>query len=195
MIGGTGVGKRLVKFSSGFALGASLVVSTHVMNKNAFAGQNTPTAAASTPTAAGMVTLREATDVKLKFAETLSSKTATEGDAVNFRLDEYVKAGDVVVAREGAMAVGEVSHAKKSGHFGSGGELSIRLNYLKVGDNRVRLRGSKGKEGDSKTGATVALTVLFGPLGLLKHGKQVEVKEGTPLTAYVDQDIALPPAR
>ncbi len=142
-----------------------------------------------------MVALKEGTEVKLKFAESLSSKTAADGDAVNFVLDEDVKVGDVVVAKAGDKAVGEVTNAKKSGHLGKGGELNIRLNYLKAGDNRIRLRGSKGKEGEGKLGTAVALTVLFGPIGLLKHGKQVEVKEGTPLKAYVDQDINLPPAK
>jgi hypothetical protein len=40
-------------------------------------------------------------------------------------------------------------------------------------------------------GTAVALTVLFGPIGLIKHGKNVEIKEGTLLTAYVDQDFAV----
>jgi hypothetical protein len=39
----------------------------------------------------------------------------------------------------------------------------------------------------------VALTVLFGPIGLIKHGKNVEIRAGSPLTAYVDQDIWLTP--
>jgi hypothetical protein len=41
----------------------------------------------------------------------------------------------------------------------------------------------------------VALTVLFGPIGLIKHGKNVEVKAGTPLTAYVDDDVPLDPVK
>ncbi len=44
-------------------------------------------------------------------------------------------------------------------------------------------------------GTAVALTVLFGPIGLIKHGKNVEVKAGTPLTAYVDEDAQLIPAQ
>jgi hypothetical protein len=62
-----------------------------------------------------------------------------------------------------------------------------------VGDTRMRLRGTKGKEGEGNVGAAVALTVLFGPIGLIKHGKNVEVKQGTPLLAYVDQDFTVPP--
>jgi hypothetical protein len=58
----------------------------------------------------------------------------------------------------------------------------------------VRIQGSQGREGDSKTGATVALTVIFGPIGLIKHGKNIVVIPAeTPLTAYVDQDVWLAP--
>ncbi len=83
---------------------------------------------------------------------------------------------------------------KKSGMMGKVGELNVRLNYLKVGDYKVKLRGSKGKEGEGKLGTTVALTVLFGPIGLIKHGKNIEIKQGTALKAYVSDDISLPPA-
>jgi hypothetical protein len=100
----------------------------------------------------------------------------------------------VVVAKAGDKAVGEVSHAKRAGMMGKGGELNIRLDYLKVGDTRVMLRGTKDKTGDDKTGTTVALTVLFGPIGLIKHGKEIDIKEGTPLKVFVASDTALPPA-
>jgi hypothetical protein len=139
--------------------------------------------------------LKEGTDVKLKFAQDLSSKTATDDDPVNLVLDEDLKVGDVTVAKAGSKAVGTVTHAKKAGMMGKGGELNMRLEYILVGDTRMRLRGTKGKEGEGKVGAAVALTVLFGPIGLIKHGKNVEVKQGTPLLAYVDQDFTLPPAK
>lgn len=136
--------------------------------------------------------LKEGVEVNLKFSEALSSKTAAEDDRVNFELVEDLKVGDVVVAKAGTKAVGSVTHVKKSGMMGKGGELNVRLEYLKVGDTRVRLRANKGKEGEDKVGATVALTILFGPLGLLKHGKNVEVKAGAPLKSFVDEDVQLP---
>lgn len=151
-----------------------------------------PAYAADEPAAPAKVVLKEGTDVKLKFAEDLSSKTATEGDPVNLILDEDIKVGDVVVAKAGSKAVGTITNAKKAGMMGRAGELNMRLEHLKVGDDRVKIRGTKGKEGQGKEGTAVALTVLFGPIGLIKHGKNVEVKAGTPLTAYVDDDVALP---
>jgi hypothetical protein len=151
-----------------------------------------PAQAAETP---AKLTLKEGTDVKLKFAQDLSSKTATDDDPVNLVLDEDLKVGDVTVVKAGAKALGTVTHAKKAGMMGKGGELNLRLEYLLAGDTRMRLRGTKGKEGEGKVGAAVALTVLFGPIGLIKHGKNVEVKQGTPLLAYVDQDFTVSAAK
>ncbi len=134
------------------------------------------------------MTLREGTEVLLEFAEDLTSRTAAEDDKFNLRLAEDLKLGDVVVAKADSIAVGIVTNARKAGMMGKGGELNIRLEYLKVGDQRVRLRANKGKEGASKVGATIALTVLFGPIGLIKRGHNIDIKEGTALTAWVDQD-------
>lgn len=142
----------------------------------------------------GKLVLKEGSDVQLKFDQDLSSKTAAEGDPVTLVLDQDLTVGNIVVAKAGCKAFGEVTHVKKAGMMGKGGELNIRLNYVKVGDTRVMLRGSKGREGDDKTGTAVALTVLFGPIGLIKHGKDIDIKQGTPLKAYVADDVTLPPA-
>jgi hypothetical protein len=136
--------------------------------------------------------LRDGTAVRLKFAQDLSSKNAMEGDAVNFVLAEDVWVGDALVVRSGATAVGEVSHVQRPGFLGKPAELNVRINYMKVGATRVRLRGTKGKE---TAGSTGTLGILLAPLGLLMPGKQIEVKEGTHLTAYVDEDVKLPAPR
>ena len=132
--------------------------------------------------------------MNLTFAQDLSSKTAAEGDPVALTLVDDLKVGNVVVAKAGAHAVGEVTKAEKSGMMGKAGDLSIRLDYIKVGDDKIRLRGTKGKEGESGVTSTVVLTVLFGPIGLIKHGKNVEIKQGQALHAFVSDDISLPPA-
>jgi hypothetical protein len=154
----------------------------------------TPAAPAATAmTADGKYQLHEGDDVNLQFAQELSSKTAAEGDPIQLTLADDLKVGDVVVVKAGAKAFGEVTKASKSGMMGKAGDLSIRLDYMKVGDIKVRLRGTKGKEGENKTTSTVVLTVLFGPIGLIKHGKNVEIKTGQALHAYVGEDIALAP--
>ena len=147
------------------------------------------------PDTPARLVLKDGTDVQLKFAQDLTSKTAAEGDSVSLVLDQDLKLGDVVVVKAGAKAVGTITHSKKAGMMGKAGELNMRLEYLIAGDSRVKLRGSKGKEGEGKEGATVALTVLFGPIGLIKHGKNVEIKSGTPLLAYLDENYSIPSAK
>jgi hypothetical protein len=150
--------------------------------------------AAVGPDASGKYLLHEGEDVNLTFAEDLSSKTASEGDPVALVLVDDLKVGGVVVAKAGSHAFGEVTKAEKSGMMGKAGELSLRLNYLKVADGKIQLRGTKGKEGQSGTTGAVVLTVLFGPIGLIKHGKNVEIKKGQSLHAFVADDVALVPA-
>lgn len=146
-------------------------------------------AAPATPADPGKLTLKEGTDVNLKLAQALSSKTATTGDSVELVLDQDLIVDNALVAKKGARAVATVSNAKKAGMAGKGGELNLRLEYLKAGDTRVKLRGTQAKNGDNKTGATVGLVLAFGVLGFMKHGKQAEVKEGTPVKAYVDESV------
>jgi hypothetical protein len=129
--------------------------------------------------------------MKLKLRDKITSKTAVEGDSVNLILDQDLKVGDITVARAGSVAVGTISHASKAGMLGRPGDLGLRLEYLKADDSSVRLRGTKGKQGKGKEGTAVALTVLFGPIGLIKHGRNAELKEATSLVAYVDQDTEL----
>jgi hypothetical protein len=138
--------------------------------------------------------LKEGADVDLKFAQDLSSKTANDDDPVSLVLDQDIKIGDVVVVKAGAKAVGTITHSKKAGMMGKAGELNMRLDYLITDSGRLRLRGTKGKEGEGKVGATVALTVLFGPIGLIKHGKNVEIKQGTPFV-YTDENYEVPPPK
>jgi hypothetical protein len=145
--------------------------------------------AAATSAEPAKVNLKEGTDVNLKLAQALSSKTATTGDSVELVLDQDLIVDNALVAKKGARAVATVSNAKKAGMAGKGGELNLRLEYLKAGDTRVKLRGTQAKNGDNKTGATVGLVLAFGVLGFMKHGKQAEVKEGTPVKAYVDESV------
>lgn len=156
-----------------------------------------PVAANTAPTqpaAPAKLVLTEGTDVSLTFDQDLSSKTAAEGDPVACVLAEDLKVGDIVVAKAGAKAIGEVTNAKKAGMMGKAGELNIRLDYLKVGSTKIKLRGSKGKEGESGTTSAIVLTVLFGPIGLIKHGHDIDIKKGSALKVYVGDDISLDPA-
>jgi hypothetical protein len=136
--------------------------------------------------------LPEGTEVQLVFVDPLSSATNAEGDRFTLRVDSDVKINDRVVIPSGAIAVGTVTHARKKGYMGKAGELNVNLDHVTVGDDHIALRANKSSEGQSKIGTTVALTVLFGPVGLLKRGHDIDIKPGTPITGFVDQTTYIP---
>ena len=119
----------------------------------------------------------------------ITSKTAAEGDPLTFKVQEDVKIdGQIVIAKD-SLVKGTVAQAKKAGMMGKGGTLGIRVESAMTIDNqKLKLRSTKGKEGDDKTGTTVALVVLFGPLGFLKKGKNAVIKPGTEIKVYVDEE-------
>ena len=135
------------------------------------------------------IVIPDGTEFVVVTTEEITSKTATEGDPLAFKvLEDLTINGHVVIARD-SLVKGVVASAKKSGMLGKGGSLSIRVESAMTVDNqRLKLRSSKGREGDDKTGTTVALTVLFGPLGLLKHGKNAKIKPGTQIKVYTDEE-------
>jgi hypothetical protein len=147
----------------------------------------------ASPAQAASVSVREGTEVRLQMAEKLSSANAVVGQRFNLRLEDDIRVNGQVVVPRGAMAVGSVINTRKKGFMGKAGELDVKLDYLLVGDQHLQLRATSSQTGSSKVGATVALTVLFGPIGLLKRGKDVVMAEGMSIAAFVDQttDVAV----
>lgn len=141
--------------------------------------------------AAASVKIPEGTEMVVRLNDDLSSGDNSEGDQFSITLQQPVRLSDGTVLQAGYRGRGEIVKAKKKGFAGQAGELGIRVDYMRIGDTRVRLRANKGEQGQGAMGATVALTVLFGPLGLLKHGHDVEMKAGQTFTTYVDADAEL----
>jgi hypothetical protein len=165
-----------MKKLSSFALLVCLTVTSSMF---AFAGSTGPQ----------KVVIPDGTEISAIFTETISSKTANEDDPITFKVDEDVVINGNVVIAKGSIIKGIVSRAKKSGFFGKGGELNVRLESgVTVDGQKIKVRASKGKEGGDKTGTTVALVVLFGPLGFLKKGKNAEIKEGTKIKVFTDEE-------
>jgi len=131
----------------------------------------------------------DGTEFTVVTVEEINSKTATEGDPLSFKVAEDVKIdGQIVIAKD-TLVKGTVAQAKKAGMMGRGGTLGIRVeSAMTVDSQKIKLRSSKGKQGDDKTGTTVALVVLFGPLGFLKKGKNAIIKPGTEIKVYTDEE-------
>ena len=136
-------------------------------------------------------TIKEGTPVELRFLQSISSATATTGEKIEFEVvSDVVENGNTLIPG-GARAMGVVQSAKKKGFMGRSGELNINLSYVLVNGVRVPLRSSQGSEGEGRIGTAVALTVLFGPIGLLKRGLDITVPARQTLTATVDASTEL----
>jgi hypothetical protein len=142
--------------------------------------------------AQSIVTVSEGTEVKVRLLDNLSSNNAVQGQKFNLELDQDLRLNNQVVIQRGAKVIGNVVSARKKGFMGKAGELNINIDYLLLGDQRIALRATNASEGKSKVGTTVALTVLFGPIGLLKRGKDIELNSGTTFTAFIDQTVQIP---
>jgi hypothetical protein len=141
------------------------------------------------------ITLPEGTEFSVITAETVSSKTAAEGDRISLKVEENVVVNGQTLIARGSAVRGVVASVEKAGRMGKGGKLNLRVeSAVAVDGQHVALRATKAKEGDDKTGSTVALTVLFGPIGLLKKGKDATYPEGTRITVYTDQALTIMPA-
>jgi hypothetical protein len=87
--------------------------------------------------------------------------------------------------------------------MGRGGKLDVALDYVRLTDgDKVALRAVKDAKGGghtgAMTGAIVATAIVFwpaAPLFLLMHGKDISIPKGTEITAYVNGEIPLNPAK
>ena len=141
------------------------------------------------PKTENIKTIADGMEFTVVTIDEISSKTATEGDPLTFKVAEDVKVDGQTVIAKGSLVKGVVGQAKKAGMMGRGGSLGIRVESATTIDNqKLKLRSTKGKEGDDKTGTTVALVVLFGPLGFLKKGKNAVIKPGTEIKVYTDEE-------
>jgi hypothetical protein len=151
----------------------------------------TAPAATATAPAAGKIKIPEGTEFPLRLEETLNSKTSNEGDRFAVSLDEDVKLPDGTVLRAGYKGVGEIVDAHSNGMLGKSGKLAIRISYLKVGDQRIKLRGQKGSQGAHSTGGQVVTLLLFWPAAPFIKGHDTKITKGSKLSAFADQDIDL----
>lgn len=147
--------------------------------------------------------LLEDTPVRIKLARNISSKDAKVGDKVDFVVVEDLAVKDVVVIRQGALAIATVTKAKPKGRLGRSGKLDINIDYVQlVTGEKVPLRAVKGGSGGTRTtamtSAMVAAGILFfpaAPLFLFMKGKNIEIPKGTEITAYVSADTQLDRAK
>lgn len=139
----------------------------------------------------GSAVLSEGTPVILVFVSNVSSKTAEVGDKIELKLAEDVKVGDLVLVAKGASAEGVVTQVDRTGIGGAPGDIAFRVKSLNANGTIIKLQGSQALEGDAKPPNAAVLIPVIGDFEIFRHGKDAEIKAGTPMTAYVAEEMVL----
>jgi hypothetical protein len=180
------------------ALGASCsFAGAHVPQNTTLAAATAQEVPAKTVTT---VLLADGSPVLLRNSELLSSETAQLGDEVEFFVVKRVKAGELVLIPEGAIAKGKIVLVEKKRRKGRGGKLGITFEQVQLTTGEtVKLRGKSNQKAGGQMGTDMAVVTIYTaglatpalPLLLLEHGEVLEVRPGTRFEALVDGDYKL----
>jgi hypothetical protein len=169
-------------------------------NKDKQPPPKTETVSLKQPLAFGF---EDGTPIKLRLTRNLSSADATTGDRVDFEVLEDVKVKDVIVIPRGGLALATITEAEHKRRMARGGKLDVNIDDVRLIDGeKAPLRAVKEAKGGghtgAMTGAMIGTAIVFfpaAPLFLFMHGKDITIPKGTEITAYVNGDIPLDPAR
>ncbi len=154
-------------------------------------------------TAQEALILQDATPVKMRLSQTLSSETARVGDTVSFEVLEDIMVNGLIVIKQGSDAIATVTEARAKRRMGKGGKLDVNIDYVRlVTGEKVPLRAVRENQGSSSTagmtaGIVVTSLVFFpaAPFFLFMKGKEVTIPKGTEITSFVHSDVRLDEAR
>jgi hypothetical protein len=144
--------------------------------------------------------LTKGTDVDLKFAQTLNSKTAHVGDMVRFKVASDVVVSGKNVLHEGTPVTGVIEKVDKRGKFGKNARIRIAINPIHTRGGTIELQprdkqSITGRRSDTAAAASGGGALLLGPVGLVGGyfvvGKPVKVQVGDPLYTEVSRTVRL----
>lgn len=151
-----------------------------------------PTLATIAP-AAPTTTLRAGAEVLLRTVEPLTTehKSLKEGQRIHLGVAENVMLGNLIVIPAGSSAVAEVTDVQNKGMWGKSGHFSARVLYTRVGDRQIRLFGMFNEHGSTGTAGVLAAIAFVPIAGFLVTGTSARMPAGTPIKAFLDEDLTL----
>lgn len=144
--------------------------------------------------------VKDATPIKLKLKRGVYSQYAKIGDEVEYLVVEELVVDGKIIVPEGAIVKGKVVSAEHKRTMGRGGKIDISADSIKLFNSQsIPLRafqkargGGQGLDMSGEMLAAAALTLGVGaPFVLFKHGKDIEIRQGSSFTAYVNGDTLL----
>lgn len=164
------------------------------------AKESSSTASSPTQTTAQRLLVKDGTPIKLKLKRGVYSQYAKIGDEVDYLVDEEVVVNGKIIVPEAAIVKGRVVSAEHKRRMGRGGKIDISADSVNLfNSQKIPLRafqqargGGQGLDMSGEMLAAAAMTLGVGaPFVLFKHGKDIEIRQGSAFTAFVDGDTWL----
>jgi hypothetical protein len=126
----------------------------------------------------------------------LSSSQAAAGDRINLEVLDDVIVDRLLVIPGGSRAFGSVAYTERKGLVGRGGKIGLSLDWLELQDGRqLGLRTTRDSPEIQRMGESMGDIVVAAPTAWIKapfivlRGKDVVIRKGVPVTAYVDGEM------
>ena len=145
------------------------------------------------PAASGAAVLRTGTSVALRTREELTTKGKKLRVGQRFQLEvaEPVSVNGQVVIPAGSPAVGEITEVRNKGMWGKSGGINARILHVRVGDRSIRLTGQVDDKGKTGTAGVIGAAAFVPIAGFFVTGTSAVIPLGAPVSAFVDEDVAL----
>ena len=151
-----------------------------------------PLSAGAQPASAeSPLVLRYGTRVPMKTVQPLSSKRAHQGQRFDLEVSEDIRVEGMLVIPKGARGVGEVSRAVPKGMMGRAGKLAVRVLFVEVGGQRIRLDGVAEDKGKSGAAPVALAAPLIGVSSAFFTGTSARIPAGAAINGYVFKDVPL----
>ena len=135
--------------------------------------------------------LRTGLQIPLTLAEPLTTKgkMLRVGQRVQLVTSQAITLGGRTVIPVGSPAVGEITDVRNKGMWGKSGHINGRVLYLHANGRQIRLTGQFDEKGTTGTAAVVGSVILLPVVGFFTTGTSAKLPVGTPVTAFLDEDI------
>jgi len=158
-----------------------------------------PAATNQSPTPAVLV-VQDATPIRLRLTNGLIFTSVKPGDRADFDILDDLRIDGILVMARGARATATMTMAEPKTRTGRGGKLGVNLDCVPLlnGDKAAIRAAKDGHRAEQSNGAPAAIGDVVRPAApslLFTFGREEAFPEGTVITAYVDGEIKLDPAR
>ena len=139
--------------------------------------------------------------VKVKFMDTISSKTNKAGDPVDFVVDDNVYVGETLVLPKGARGYGTIKKIVPPRIFGRDARIDLDFSHVTAIDGTKvpvyigDLAKQQAKTAAGAAGASIGGMILFGPVGIVGgafvKGQSVTIPANSNTYVQVNRDVAI----